>query len=100
VHSFNSIFKIQPQKITIMNTVKLVTGLMISAVAGAALGALFSSGKKTDTKRKTIKDSGDLKDSIKDKIDNLVESIAEQFELAEDKIKELSESGKKQIAVL
>ncbi len=83
-----------------MNTVKLVTGLLISAVAGAALGALFTSGKKSDGKRKLKKDNGEFKDSIKGKIDNLVESIAEQFEFAEDKVKELTEKGKQQIAIL
>lgn len=83
-----------------MNTVKLVTGLLISAVAGAALGALFTSGKDSDTKRKLIKDTGDLKNSIKDKIDNLVESIAEQFEFAEERVKELTETGNQQIAIL
>jgi gas vesicle protein len=58
-----------------MKSQKVIAGILIGAAAGAALGLLFAPYKGSKTRRKLVGAGTDLKDAIKDKIDDLVETI-------------------------
>jgi gas vesicle protein len=58
-----------------MKSQKVIAGILIGAAAGAALGLLFAPYKGSKTRRKLVGAGADLKDAIKDKIDDLVETI-------------------------
>jgi gas vesicle protein len=58
-----------------MKSQKVIAGILIGAAAGAALGLLFAPYKGSKTRRKLAGAGADLKDAIKDKIDDLVETI-------------------------
>ncbi|HTC00932.1 MAG TPA: YtxH domain-containing protein [Ferruginibacter sp.] len=58
-----------------MKSQKVIAGILIGAAAGAALGLLFAPYKGSKTRRKLMGAGADLKDAIKDKIDDLVETI-------------------------
>jgi gas vesicle protein len=78
-----------------MKSQKVIAGILIGAAAGAALGLLFAPYKGSKTRRKLIGAGNDLKDAIKDKVDDLVETIADQFQNTKN---ELMENGKEKLA--
>jgi len=81
-----------------MASSKIITGLLIGAAAGAILGILFAPEKGENTRKKIGRKSVDLKDTIKDKVNDLVDSIAEQFENVKNQADDIIENGKEKIA--
>ncbi len=63
-----------------MNSGKLLTGILIGAAAGAVLGVLFAPDKGSETRVKISKKGSDLKNSVKDKINELVDGISNHYE--------------------
>ncbi|MEP7108513.1 MAG: YtxH domain-containing protein [Ferruginibacter sp.] len=63
-----------------MNSGKLLTGVLIGAAAGAILGVLFAPDKGSETRGKISKKSSDLKNNVKDKINDLVDGISNHYE--------------------
>jgi len=59
---------------------KLILGVLAGLAAGAALGVLFAPDKGTETRRKITKKGLDLTDSVKEKINEFVDSIVEKYE--------------------
>jgi gas vesicle protein len=78
-----------------MKSQKVIAGILIGAAAGAALGLLFAPYKGSKTRRKLAGAGADLKDAIKDKIDDFVETITDQFQNTRN---ELMENGKEKLA--
>ena len=78
-----------------MKSQKVIAGILIGAAAGAALGLLFAPYKGSKTRRKLVGAGADLKDAIKDKIDDFVETITDQFQNTRN---ELMENGKEKLA--
>jgi gas vesicle protein len=87
-------------KLTIMNAGKLVAGVLLGAAAGAVLGVLFAPDKGTETRRKIAKKGTDFKDSIKNKINGLVDDLASEYEEAKDDASKLVDNGKEKMASL
>ena len=81
-----------------MSSSKVITGVLIGAAAGAILGILFAPEKGVETRNKLGKKGADLKDTIKNKVNDLVDSIADQFENAKNEADNLVEDGKYKIA--
>lgn len=71
-----------------MGTGKIITGILIGAAVGAALGILFAPDKGSATRKKISKKAGDFTDSIKEKFNGLVDTLS-------DTVSEKYEAGKK-----
>ncbi len=65
---------------------KVFLGFLGGAAVGAALGILFAPAKGTVTRRRISKTTRDIKNSVTDKLEDLVES-------AEDIIDEIKETA-------
>lgn len=63
-----------------MNSGKLLTGVLIGAAAGAILGLLFAPEKGSETRVKLSKKGSDLKNSVSDKINELVDGISKHYD--------------------
>jgi gas vesicle protein len=64
-----------------MNTAgKVAIGLLAGAATGAILGILFAPDKGTETRRKIVQKSKDVKDDIKNKFGDILEKTKEKFE--------------------
>lgn len=74
-----------------MKSQKVIAGILIGAAAGAAIGLLFAPYKGSRTRRKLANAGADLKDSLKEKIEDFVETITDQFQSAK---KDLMATGK------
>ena len=81
-----------------MSSSKILTGVLIGAAAGTILGILFAPEKGLDTRKKISKKSSDLKDSLKTKFNDLVDTIAEQIESSKSEAENLMEEGKEKAA--
>ena len=81
-----------------MSSSKIITGLLIGAAAGAILGILYAPEKGEDTRKKLGKKGADLKDTIKTRVNELVDSIADQFENAKNQADDLVQEGKDKVA--
>ena len=81
-----------------MSSSKILTGLLIGAAAGAVVGILFAPEKGIDTRKLLGKKGLDLKDTLKSKINDLVDGIADHFENAKSEADSLVENGKDKMA--
>ncbi len=56
------------------NNGKLVGALLVGAAIGGILGVLFAPNKGSETRKKLVAKGGDLSDSIKEKINSMVDA--------------------------
>ena len=77
-----------------MNSGKLLTGVLIGATAGAILGILFAPDKGSETRDKISKKSSDFKNNVRDKINDLVDGITNQYENAKTDAQDAYAEGK------
>jgi len=83
-----------------MNVGKLAAGILIAAAAGAVLGVLFAPDKGSETRKKISKKGSDLKDMFKNRMNDLVDDMADQYdELKSDGNKAIN-SGKEKVNAL
>lgn len=59
-----------------MKSSKVLLGILIGAVGGALLGALFSPEKGSKMRRNIAYKSEDYVDDLKDKLDEIIEKIS------------------------
>jgi len=69
-----------------MSKVNVVIGALAGFAIGALLGVLFAPDKGPETRKKIAKKSKDTSDSLKNKFNEFVDKMTEQFE----KVKEES----------
>ena len=81
-----------------MSSSKILTGVLIGAAAGVVLGVLFAPDKGADTRKKISKKGSDLKETLKTKINDLVDGIADQIEIAKNEAEIKLEEGMEKVA--
>lgn len=71
-----------------MDSGKIVLGILAGAAAGAIAGILFAPAKGSNTRKKISKKGEDYYDSLKEKVDGLLDAATENFEkVKEDALK-------------
>jgi gas vesicle protein len=73
---------------------KLLTGVILGAAAGAVLGILFAPEKGKDTRKKIVKKSTDLGDSVRNKFNELGEALQEKYQSIKGDANSMVEKGK------
>ena len=63
-----------------MESGKVVLGVLAGVATGALLGILFAPDKGNKTRKKIMSKGGDFADSIKEQVEELVETITEKYE--------------------
>ena len=77
-----------------MGSGKLLTGVIIGAAAGAALGILFAPEKGEETRKKLAKKSGDIGDSVRNKFNELGEALQEKYDNIRSEANNILDKGK------
>ncbi len=73
---------------------KLVTGVIIGAAVGAALGILFAPDSGKETRKKIAKKGTDLGDTVRNKFNELGEVLQEKYESIKKDAANMMEKGK------
>ncbi len=73
---------------------KLVTGIIIGAAVGAALGILFAPDSGKETRKKIAKKGTDLGDTVRNKFNELGEVLQEKYESIKKDAANMMEKGK------
>ena len=69
-----------------MKSASLLTGIILGGIAGATLGILLAPDKGAETRRKLTKKGMALADTLKEKYNDLIDEVIEDYEYAEDDI--------------
>jgi gas vesicle protein len=81
-----------------MSSGKIITSLLAGVAIGAVLGVLFAPEEGSKTRKKILRQKEDFKDSLKDKINDFVDEISQQYESAKNNATDMMEKGKEKIA--
>ena len=73
---------------------KLLTGVILGAAAGAALGMLFAPDKGKETRNKLAKKGTNLGDSVRNKFNELGEALQEKYQNIKGDANSMVEKGK------
>jgi gas vesicle protein len=63
-----------------MNSIKVALGVMAGIAVGAVAGILFAPAKGSSTRRRIIHLGEEYSDELKERLEDLVETISEQYE--------------------
>jgi len=63
-----------------MNSGKVVLSVLAGVAAGAVLGILFAPDKGSETRRKIGKKKDELTDELKDKFNEIVDTVSDKYE--------------------
>ena len=77
-----------------MSTGKVVLGVLAGAATGALLGVLFAPAKGTVTRRTIYRKGEHEVDGLKDKFNDLIDSITEKFDKVKEDVSDLVEEAK------
>ncbi|MDQ3048124.1 MAG: YtxH domain-containing protein [Bacteroidota bacterium] len=82
-----------------MNNGKLVLGVLAGAAAGVILGVLFAPDKGSETRKKIAKKGAESADDLKEKLENILAALTQQFEAAKKEAEGVYEKGKDKLGV-
>lgn len=74
-----------------MSSGKVVLGLLVGATAGALAGILFAPAKGSKTRRRIMNKGENYVDSLKDKLNDLVETTNQKFEKVKKEVNDFTE---------
>ncbi len=77
-----------------MSAIKILSGVLIGAAAGAIIGVLFAPDRGSETRRKISEKGNDLTDALKNKFNDFVDSVSEKFQGAREKASEMVDRGR------
>lgn len=80
-----------------MGSGKVLASVLAAAAAGAILGILFAPDKGTETRRKIAEKGTGLADSVKDKVNEYTDAIAEKYDSVKEKLTGLASEGRDMI---
>ena len=80
-----------------MSAVKIMSGLLIGAAAGAILGVLFAPDRGSETRRKISEKGNDLADNLKNKFNDFVDSVSDKFQGVRDEAASMANKGKEKV---
>jgi gas vesicle protein len=63
-----------------MNSIKVALGVLAGIAVGAVAGILFAPAKGSSTRRRIIHLGEEYSDELKERFEDLVETISEQYE--------------------
>lgn len=78
-----------------MKSGKVFLGLLAGVAAGAVLGILFAPDKGTNTRKKMMEKGDDYAGAVKEKFDELLETINDKYESTKAVVTELVSKEKK-----
>ncbi len=67
-----------------MSTGKVILGVLAGVAAGAVIGVLFAPDKGYETRGKISKKGKELKDELKEKIEDVIDHITKKCDCAKD----------------
>jgi gas vesicle protein len=73
---------------------RILTAFAVGAAAGAILGLLFAPHKGEVTRKKIAERGQDIKEDFKEKVNDLVDTVASKFQHADRKIEKNLKAGK------
>ena len=71
-----------------MDTGKVLVGVLAGVAAGAVLGILFAPAKGSETRKKILKAGEDNIDAVKEKLNDILESLGEKIEKVKEDVSE------------
>ncbi len=77
-----------------------LTGFLAGAAVGVIVGILFAPDKGSNTRKKIANKTGEITDSMRDSLDNLIDGVKETFSGAREEIEKLSKKEKININTL
>ncbi|MFC4263011.1 YtxH domain-containing protein [Ferruginibacter yonginensis] len=73
---------------------KLITGILVGAAVGAALGILFAPDKGKETRKKIAKKTGDLGDTVRNKFNELGSALQDKYDSIRGEANSILDKGK------
>lgn len=74
-----------------MNSGKVLLSVLAGAAAGALVGVLFAPHRGAVTRKKIARQSGAYADGVKEKLNEIVDSIAEKLEKVKGEVTDYAE---------
>lgn len=81
----------------IMNSGKILLGVLAGVAAGATLGILLAPDKGSTTRHKITKKGNDYVDGLNEKFNDFIDSMTRKFEKMKDEAARLAENGKAKV---
>lgn len=83
-----------------MDTGKVLLGVVAGAAAGAIVGMLFAPAKGSVTRTRIARKSTEYADEAKDKFNEYVDALAEEYETVREGAMDLVDKGREKVASL
>jgi gas vesicle protein len=81
-------------KIYIMDTGKVLLGVLAGVAVGATLGILFAPDKGSNTRKKIKQKGDDYADDLGEKFNEFIETITQQFQQVKEEANRVAHDGK------
>lgn len=77
-----------------MNSGKVILGALAGIAAGALIGVLFAPDKGSESRRKIVKTGEDYLDSVKERFNTLLDTVAGKFNGGKVEVSDIGETRK------
>ena len=84
---------LNPKKTNIMDSGKVLLGVLAGVAIGATLGILFAPDKGVNTRRKISKKGSDYAEELETQFSDFVDSMSNKFKSVKEEAKHINENG-------